>query len=59
MLRPIACLSREPPNRVAEFIDATSPSLNEERLRQFFLPMDVEAIFQIPLSSERQDDSWF
>ena len=58
MLRSMACLVEDPPNRVADFIDATSATWKVEELRQCFLPMDVEAILEIPLSHRRQGDFW-
>jgi hypothetical protein len=48
IIRPVACLVQEPPSRVSDFIDAMLATWNEERLRQCFRPMDVEAILQIP-----------
>jgi hypothetical protein len=58
MLRPIACIADEPPSRVADFIAAESATWNEEKLRQYMLPMDVETVLQIPLSHHRQHDLW-
>jgi hypothetical protein len=50
MLHPVACLVLEPPSRVSDFIEATSATWKEGRMRQCFRPMDVKAILQIPLS---------
>jgi ABC-type glycerol-3-phosphate transport system substrate-binding protein len=56
MLRPLACLKSEPPAKVADFIDATTASWKEDKLRQYMLPIDVETILQIPLSYRRHVD---
>jgi hypothetical protein len=48
MLWPLACLAGEPPLKVADFIDATTATWDEEKLREWMLPMDVEIILQIP-----------
>jgi hypothetical protein len=58
MLRPLACKKRNPPMRVAEFIDQTSATWRVERIQEFFLPMDAEVIQSIPLSTRRMDDRW-
>ena len=49
MMRPITCLSNNPPTRVSKLIDATSATWRMERLHQFFLAPDVKAIASIPL----------
>jgi hypothetical protein len=54
----MTCLVDESPRRVADFIEATSATWDEEKLQQHFLPMDVEAILEIPLSHKRQEDFW-
>ena len=33
MLRPLACLVNDPPSRVAEFIDMSTTTWNEEKLK--------------------------
>lgn len=43
---------------VSDFIDCTSTSWNVGKLEEFFLPMDVEVIRSIPLSTRRVDDFW-
>ena len=57
-LRPIACLAAHAPSRVSEFIDRTSATWNCEKLKECFLPMDVEAILNLPLSTRNQQDEW-
>jgi hypothetical protein len=57
-LRPMACLARDPPRLVAELIDSSSATWNRETLRECFLPMDVDVIKEIPISSRRHDDFW-
>jgi hypothetical protein len=44
--------------RVADFIDETAACWKVEKLQQFFLPMDIEIIRRIPLSTRRHDDFW-
>ena len=58
MLRPLACCTDDPPMQVSEYIDNTSCTWRDDRLQQFFLPMDIEVIRAIPLSSRRMDDTW-
>jgi hypothetical protein len=58
MLRPLACLKDDPPAWVIEFIDASTATWNEIKLREFMLPMDVEVILKIPISHRRQRDTW-
>jgi hypothetical protein len=63
MLRPFACINTVPagtvlPRRVSDFINGTTVTWNEEKLRQFLLPMDVEVAMQIPLNGHRHDDFW-
>jgi hypothetical protein len=43
---------------VSDFINGTTVTGNEEKLRQFLLPMDVEVAMRIPLSGHRHDDFW-
>jgi hypothetical protein len=57
-LRPIACRKENPPMTVAAFIDSTTATWNRQRLDEWFLPMDVEAIQAIPISTTRFDDFW-
>ncbi|XP_071683223.1 uncharacterized protein [Lolium perenne] len=60
MLRPLARLEAvgDPPERVSSFIDATNATWNTELLHTWFLPMDVEVIKTIPLSTRRLEDRW-
>jgi hypothetical protein len=58
MLRPLACLQVDPPTRVSDFIDTTTTKWNTELLSEWFLPMDVEVIRSIPLSTRTMDDRW-
>jgi hypothetical protein len=58
MLRPMTCLVNEPLNRVADFISSSEARWDEETLQTCFIPIDVEAILEIPLSSRRQEDTW-
>jgi hypothetical protein len=55
---PLAFLAAEPPQRFAEFIDVITCTWYEAKLRQFLLPMDVEKILEIPISSRRYSDFW-
>jgi hypothetical protein len=56
--RPITCLESNAPQLVSDFIDQTSASWDLQKLQRFFLPMDVEVITMIPLSTRRIDDCW-
>jgi hypothetical protein len=58
MFRPLVCKKADPPMMVAEFINAPMASWNLEALNEYFIPMDVEAILAIPLSTRRLDDLW-
>jgi hypothetical protein len=49
-------LAAEPPRRVADFIDTTIVTWREEKLREFLLPIDVDIIVQIPVSTRRLGD---
>ena len=57
-MRPTACLKVDPPVRVADFIDETAACWKVAKLQEFFLPMDIEVIRGIPLSTRRHDDFW-
>jgi hypothetical protein len=60
-MRPIACLDPEAqdvPTRVAQLIKTTSASWNMQTLERFFLPIDIELIRAIPLSTRRTTDLW-
>ena len=43
---------------VTDYIDSTSAIWKQEKLEEFFLPMDVEVIKGIPLSTRNQVDFW-
>jgi hypothetical protein len=58
MLRPLASLKQDPPLPVSDFINIVEATWKVDQLRQFFLPMDVEAICSIPLCTRRMDDFW-
>jgi hypothetical protein len=58
MLRPLAFLKDDPPVMVADFIDSSSVVWRTDRLQEFFIPMDVDAILAIPLSTQRLKDCW-
>jgi hypothetical protein len=56
MLRPIACLKSNPPMMVSDYIDPTSATWRSELLQEWFLPMDIDVIKAIPLSTRRLSD---
>jgi hypothetical protein len=56
--RPTTCLQNDAPQLVSDFIDSTTASWNLQKLQQYFLPMDIEVITAIPLSTRRMDDCW-
>ena len=58
LLRPVSCLSDDPPGRVADLIDQASLCWDVEKLKAVFLPMDVEVIQKIPIYTRRQEDFW-
>jgi hypothetical protein len=43
---------------VSDFIDTTTVSWNTELLHKYFLPMDIEIIKAIPLSTRRMSGRW-
>jgi hypothetical protein len=57
-LRPVCAKTREPPQRVSEFMCATTRTWKEEVLNQHLIPMDVEAVKTIPISHTMQPDFW-
>ena len=57
-LRPVAALVSDTPELVAELIDPTSCQWNMAELERVFLPMDVQAIRAIPISTSSQTDFW-
>ena len=58
MMRPIASLVQDKPTLVSELIDRSSASWREEKVREVFIPLDVESILRIPLCTRRVSDFW-
>jgi hypothetical protein len=58
MLRPLVCKKANPPLQVAAFIDNTTATWKSDILQECFIPMDVEVIQSIPLSTQRMEDLW-
>jgi hypothetical protein len=58
VLRPLVCKVENPPEMVSAFINTDSMTWNKGALEQCFLPMDVDCICKIPLSTSKQQDSW-
>lgn len=58
LLRPVECVLRDPPQNVCELIDQVSVAWDTKKVKAAFLPMDVEAILNIPICTRRQDDFW-
>jgi hypothetical protein len=62
ILKPICCVHNpdevDTPLLVSELICPVNRKWKKEVLEQHFLPMDVEAILQIPISFIRQSDFW-
>jgi hypothetical protein len=48
----IACKKPNPPMRVSDFISTDSMSWNKHVLQEWFLPLDIENICKIPLSTD-------
>ena len=57
-MRPITSLIQDPPQRVAQLIDATVASWREEVLRQVSSPVDAETILWIPICTRQVEDFW-
>ena len=57
-LKPVAARKDDPPQKVCDFIDTTSAAWNRDKLEEWFLPMDVDVITNIPLSTTNQSDFW-
>jgi hypothetical protein len=55
-MRPFACLTRRPPRRVSDFIDHMAGQWDMEKLDMHFLPMDVNIIRNIPITTRNQAD---
>jgi hypothetical protein len=56
-LRPVRRVLPGVPMLVSELIDATSATWDRQKLQAHLLPADVEAIFNMPLCT-RRDDVW-
>ena len=56
--RPICLLVQNPPARVAQLIDPTSATWNENLVRSVFTHFDAEEILRIPLCTHRVGDFW-
>jgi hypothetical protein len=56
MLRPLVYKKREPLIYVASFIDSTSATWKVDLLEEHFLPVGVEVIQSIHMSTSRMDD---
>ena len=57
-MRPITSPGDSELNKVSELIDNTNACWREELLLATFLPVDVEAIMKIPISTINQEDQW-
>ena len=55
-LRPVCQISNTAPERVSALICSSTRTWDTEKLEAYFLPMDIEAIKQIPLSFMQQRD---
>ena len=58
LMRLFASLVDEPPQLVSELIDHTMAEWREDLVRQVFIPLDAEAILQIPLCTRQVEDFW-
>lgn len=57
-MKPFSSLVAGPPQFVSEIIDHSTASWREDMIQQVFLPVDAEAILQIPLCTRQVDDFW-
>jgi hypothetical protein len=57
-MMPVAPRKQGAPQHVCDYIDNTTASWKEDKLEEFFWPMDVEVIKGIPLCTRRQEDFW-
>lgn len=57
-MRPITSLVANPPTRVAELIDVTTPTWGEQLIRFVFMSFDADAILAIPLCTRNIEDFW-
>ena len=58
LLRPMATCAPDKPKLVSELIIPSMACWDRHKLVQFFNPMDVDIISQIPLTTRRQEDFW-
>lgn len=56
LMKPIRTDTENPPQKVYELIDHTSASWNNNILSEFFSPMDIEVIQNIPLCTSNRED---
>ena len=57
-MRPLACLSANPPTMVNELIDVHNATWNREALDANFVAADTSAILTIPIYTRQLDDHW-
>ena len=57
-MRPVVCLTNNPPILVSELIDSSSAVWRVDKLQQNFLLSDVMAIRNIPLCTTPMKDFW-
>lgn len=58
MKRPLTSLLQHPPTKVSELIIQATSSWDEQLIRMTFIPIDAEAILQIPLCTRQTEDFW-
>jgi hypothetical protein len=56
--RPVRSTVARAPQWVCELIDSTTASWDQQKLHTYFVPVDREAILNIPICSRRQADFW-
>ena len=57
-MRPFACLAPNPLTHVHELLDMTTASWRTDLLEALFLPIDLQIIMGIPLSTKNVEDRW-
>ena len=57
-LRPFRTPCPNAPQWVHELIDPITLSWDQQKLQEYFYPMDAEVISSIPLTTRRQEDFW-
>lgn len=55
-MRPIVCLTNDPPEMVNKLIDPTSVTWRKEIIQQCFLLVDAQKIMSIPLCTKNVED---